>query len=225
MAHSYWLIAEIRLWHGLIKDFHLAGHSNPWYYRFLCRFGTFDDCRLKLLMVKAFFSPVLFHRPSSFYLTLKERRLWKEMARKMKEDEKMERAIRSLLKLPENRRCINCNSIVCRSLCSLLTWKSRCYWSSNRTQRPDFIGFFSCFRSSEPQLMSLLSNEFFVVCEYAMLNELFDEIFNLLLLWAGATICLHNLLDIYLHKLQWDTVSWIPDNTVPNLCCFFCLWL
>lgn len=55
--------------------------------------------------------------------------------------------------------------------------------------------------------MSLLSNEFFVVCEYAMLNELFDEIFNLLLLWAGATICLHNLLDIYLHKLQWDTVS------------------
>lgn len=30
-----------------------------------------------------------------------------------KEDEKNERIIRNLLKLPENRRCINCNSLVC----------------------------------------------------------------------------------------------------------------
>lgn len=30
-----------------------------------------------------------------------------------KEDEKNERIIRNLLKLPDNRRCINCNSLVC----------------------------------------------------------------------------------------------------------------
>lgn len=34
------------------------------------------------------------------------------MANRMKEDEKNERIIRGLLKLPENRRCINCNSLV-----------------------------------------------------------------------------------------------------------------
>lgn len=32
-----------------------------------------------------------------------------------KEDEKNERIIRNLLKLPDNRRCINCNSLVCLS--------------------------------------------------------------------------------------------------------------
>lgn len=35
------------------------------------------------------------------------------MANRVKEDEKNERIIRGLLKLPENRRCINCNSLVC----------------------------------------------------------------------------------------------------------------
>lgn len=35
------------------------------------------------------------------------------MASRLKEDEKNERIIRGLLKLPENRRCINCNSLVC----------------------------------------------------------------------------------------------------------------
>ncbi|KAF3534682.1 hypothetical protein DY000_02036777 [Brassica cretica] len=35
------------------------------------------------------------------------------MGSKMKEDERTEKAIRSLLKLSENRRCINCNSLVC----------------------------------------------------------------------------------------------------------------
>lgn len=35
------------------------------------------------------------------------------MAGRLKEDERNERAIRGLLKLPENRRCINCNSLVC----------------------------------------------------------------------------------------------------------------
>lgn len=35
------------------------------------------------------------------------------MANRVKEDEKNERTIRSLLKLQENRRCINCNSLVC----------------------------------------------------------------------------------------------------------------
>lgn len=34
------------------------------------------------------------------------------MANRVKEDEKNERIIRGLLKLPENRRCINCNSLV-----------------------------------------------------------------------------------------------------------------
>lgn len=34
------------------------------------------------------------------------------MASRVKEDEKNERIIRGLLKLPENRRCINCNSLV-----------------------------------------------------------------------------------------------------------------
>ncbi|KAF8400763.1 hypothetical protein HHK36_014063 [Tetracentron sinense] len=34
------------------------------------------------------------------------------MANRMKEDEKNERIIRGLLRLPENRRCINCNSLV-----------------------------------------------------------------------------------------------------------------
>lgn len=35
------------------------------------------------------------------------------MANRLKEDEKNERIIRGLLKLQENRRCINCNSLVC----------------------------------------------------------------------------------------------------------------
>ncbi|KAJ0953875.1 hypothetical protein HanRHA438_Chr00c42g0857131 [Helianthus annuus] len=34
------------------------------------------------------------------------------MGSRLKEDERNERAIRNLLKLPENRRCINCNSLV-----------------------------------------------------------------------------------------------------------------
>ena len=34
------------------------------------------------------------------------------MANRVKEDEKNERIIRGLLKLRENRRCINCNSLV-----------------------------------------------------------------------------------------------------------------
>ena len=34
------------------------------------------------------------------------------MANRVKEDEKNERIIRGLLKLPDNRRCINCNSLV-----------------------------------------------------------------------------------------------------------------
>jgi hypothetical protein len=36
-----------------------------------------------------------------------------EMANRVKEDEKNERIIRGLLKLAENRRCMNCNSLVC----------------------------------------------------------------------------------------------------------------
>lgn len=40
------------------------------------------------------------------------------MANRVKEDEKNEKIIRSLLKLPENKRCINCNSLV--SLVTLL---------------------------------------------------------------------------------------------------------
>ncbi|KAL3623999.1 hypothetical protein CASFOL_032815 [Castilleja foliolosa] len=40
------------------------------------------------------------------------------MANRMKEDEKNERIIRNLLKLPENRRCINCNSLVPQYVCT-----------------------------------------------------------------------------------------------------------
>lgn len=38
--------------------------------------------------------------------------LFPTMGSRNKEDERTEKAIRSLLKLPENRRCINCNSLV-----------------------------------------------------------------------------------------------------------------
>lgn len=34
------------------------------------------------------------------------------MASRVKEEERIERTLRNLLKLPENRRCINCNSLV-----------------------------------------------------------------------------------------------------------------
>lgn len=37
----------------------------------------------------------------------------RKMGNKIKEDERIEGIIRSLLKLPENRKCINCNSLVC----------------------------------------------------------------------------------------------------------------
>lgn len=46
------------------------------------------------------------------------------MANRMKEDEKNEKIIRGLLKLPANRRCINCNNLV-RSLVSLSLYFSR----------------------------------------------------------------------------------------------------
>ncbi|CAN1331245.1 Probable ADP-ribosylation factor GTPase-activating protein AGD14 [Linum perenne] len=40
------------------------------------------------------------------------------MASRVKEDEKNERTIRGLLKLPENRRCINCNSLGPQYVCT-----------------------------------------------------------------------------------------------------------
>ncbi|KAI9107111.1 hypothetical protein K1719_022639 [Acacia pycnantha] len=40
------------------------------------------------------------------------------MGSRMKEDEKIEREIRSLAKLPENRRCINCNSLGPQYVCT-----------------------------------------------------------------------------------------------------------
>ncbi|EOA19084.1 hypothetical protein CARUB_v10007750mg [Capsella rubella] len=40
------------------------------------------------------------------------------MASRVKEDEKNERIIRSLLKLPENKRCINCNSLGPQYVCT-----------------------------------------------------------------------------------------------------------
>ena len=39
-------------------------------------------------------------------------RVWPAMASRVKEDEKNERVIRGLLKLPANKRCINCNNLV-----------------------------------------------------------------------------------------------------------------
>uniref|UniRef100_A0A453NQ66 Uncharacterized protein n=1 Tax=Aegilops tauschii subsp. strangulata TaxID=200361 RepID=A0A453NQ66_AEGTS len=38
--------------------------------------------------------------------------LRRAMASRVKEDEKNERVIRGLLKLPANKRCINCNNLV-----------------------------------------------------------------------------------------------------------------
>ncbi|XP_041020854.1 probable ADP-ribosylation factor GTPase-activating protein AGD14 isoform X1 [Juglans microcarpa x Juglans regia] len=40
------------------------------------------------------------------------------MANRMKEDERIERTIRGLLRLPENRRCINCNSLGPQYVCT-----------------------------------------------------------------------------------------------------------
>jgi hypothetical protein len=40
------------------------------------------------------------------------------MGHSKKEEEKAERIIRGLLKLPENRRCINCNALVLNSFLS-----------------------------------------------------------------------------------------------------------
>ncbi|KAL3839861.1 hypothetical protein ACJIZ3_024452 [Penstemon smallii] len=40
------------------------------------------------------------------------------MANRLKEDEKNERIIRNLLKIPENRRCINCNSLGPQYVCT-----------------------------------------------------------------------------------------------------------
>lgn len=40
------------------------------------------------------------------------------MGTRMKEDEKIERVIRGLLKLPDNRRCINCNSLGPQYVCT-----------------------------------------------------------------------------------------------------------
>ncbi|KAI3524578.1 hypothetical protein L1887_03237 [Cichorium endivia] len=41
-----------------------------------------------------------------------------EMTSRLKEDEKNERTIRNLLKLPENRRCINCNNLGPQYVCT-----------------------------------------------------------------------------------------------------------
>ncbi|KAK1418533.1 hypothetical protein QVD17_27678 [Tagetes erecta] len=43
---------------------------------------------------------------------------WGRMGSRLKEDERNERAIRNLLKLPENRRCINCNSLGPQYVCT-----------------------------------------------------------------------------------------------------------
>merc|ERR1711915_78539 len=40
------------------------------------------------------------------------------MASRMKEDERNEKIIRSLLKLPPNRKCINCNSLGPQYVCT-----------------------------------------------------------------------------------------------------------
>lgn len=47
-----------------------------------------------------------------FCLVVLVGRICSAMANRMKEDEKNEKIIRGLLKLPANRRCINCNSLV-----------------------------------------------------------------------------------------------------------------
>ncbi|XP_073134263.1 uncharacterized protein [Henckelia pumila] len=44
------------------------------------------------------------------------------MVNRLKEDEKNDRIIRNLLKLPENCRCINCNSLLSRAISVILSW-------------------------------------------------------------------------------------------------------
>ncbi|PKI65996.1 hypothetical protein CRG98_013581 [Punica granatum] len=61
--------------------------------------------------------------------------------KKMKEDERIERAIRSLLKLPENRRCINCNSVGPQYVCTTF-WTficTNCSGIHNLYKLRDFI--------------------------------------------------------------------------------------
>ncbi|KAD4180290.1 hypothetical protein E3N88_28881 [Mikania micrantha] len=55
-------------------------------------------------------TPILPRRLGGFDLT--------GMGTRLKEDERNERAIRNLLKLPENRRCINCNSLGPQYVCT-----------------------------------------------------------------------------------------------------------
>ena len=45
----------------------------------------------------------------------------RNMATRLKLDEKNEKAVRNLLKKTPNRRCINCNSLVCCYISSLIT--------------------------------------------------------------------------------------------------------
>ncbi|KAI3495879.1 hypothetical protein L1887_38226 [Cichorium endivia] len=52
------------------------------------------------------------------YTCLGLRVLIGEMGSRLKEDERNERTIRNLLKLPENRRCINCNSLGPQYVCT-----------------------------------------------------------------------------------------------------------
>ncbi|GMP55282.1 hypothetical protein CsSME_00020145 [Camellia sinensis var. sinensis] len=60
---------------------------------------------------------------------------------RVKEEERIERIIRNLLKLPENRRCINCNSLQAREI-YFKEWDPQCHSfpdCSNQNRLRDFI--------------------------------------------------------------------------------------
>jgi hypothetical protein len=64
------------------------------------------------------------------------------MASRVKEDEKNERVIRGLLKLPANKRCINCNNLVRLLLLNVVGFESDVgCWESRLT-------FTACLTSS-----------------------------------------------------------------------------
>ena len=89
------------------------------------------------------------------------------------------------MKLPPNRKCINCNSSV--SFLFLL------YFCSDV-----FLGFWC---SNSGKILSLL-----LICNFSFqFNDVF--FFSLHNLCSGSTVRVYEFLDIRLHSLQRDTVS------------------
>ena len=109
-----------------------------------------------------------------------------------KEEERNEKIIRGLMKLPPNRKCINCNSLVFFSFQLLFTVSlvsgedhSKGFW---------FIGFLH-----EQLLRYCLV---YILLVYGWFFDFIDS-----LSFAGSAICLYEFLDVYLYNMQWNSVS------------------